>query len=453
MKEINKFSNAADGNKIYREFRKMRHKIIICFTIFLVGCSNTTPAPEDQPNDYKATVSSAISTPYSQPTNTKLPENVVRQQEVKFEVFTVEDISKYNDFVGLKNNQGDIIIEPKYASINYIGNGLYSVIEKSNGLMLKCCPMAIFNNEGEQLTEFCYYDVGKYQGNYASACDDTTTFFIDTSGKIVSSLPRVNGIGEMTIFNSTSIKADIDGEVMYLTKDGKIIQIISSEDDTVTINDVKVRKMKYRPDYATYVVYPEFINLPNKNIESKINSTIKELFIKGNETSHKENGLYRITKDFSEFTIKINKNIVSITQKGITYGIGAVHPHPERRFFNIDLTTGKVYVLSDMFKDKKLYHDSLSKIIANNNKEFDLKYLDLIEMYITDDFTLDEEYLKIVFKPYSGLLAGNKYLIFSIPYILVIDQIDTKSELWKAFDKKIDNNINEVLLEYDGLKG
>ncbi len=87
------------------------------------------------------------------------------------------------------------------------------------------------------------------------------------------------------------------------------------------------------------------------------------------------------------------------------------------------------------------------------NKKFDLKYLDLIEMYITDDFTLDEEYLKIVFNPYSGLLAGNSYLIFSIPYSLVIDQIDTKSELWKAFDKKIDNNINEVLIEHDGLKG
>ncbi len=135
MKEINKFSNEADGNKIYCEYKKMRKKIIICFTIFLVGCSNTTTAPEDQPNEYKATVSSAISTPYSQPTNTKLPENVVKQQEVKFEVFTVEDISKYNDFVGLKNNQGDIIIEPKYASINYIGNGLYSVIEKSNGAL------------------------------------------------------------------------------------------------------------------------------------------------------------------------------------------------------------------------------------------------------------------------------------------------------------------------------
>ncbi|NLD50516.1 MAG: hypothetical protein GX660_25520 [Clostridiaceae bacterium] len=77
----------------------------------------------------------------------------------------------------------------------------------------------------------------------------------------------------------------------------------------------------------------------------------------------------------------------------------------------------------------------------------------MIEMYITDDFTLDEEYLKIAFRPYSGLLTGNDYLIFSIPYSLVIDEIDTESELWKAFDKKIDNNINEVLIEYDGLKG
>lgn len=59
----------------------------------------------------------------------------------------------------------------------------------------------------------------------------------------------------MTFYNSESIKADIDGEVMYITRDGKII---SSEDDTITINDVKGRKMKYRPDYATYVVYPEF---------------------------------------------------------------------------------------------------------------------------------------------------------------------------------------------------
>lgn len=449
MKDINKFLNALDESKIYYQFSKIKLEIIICITTFLVGCSNTT-APKDQPNDYKATVSNAINTPYCQPTNTKLPAIEVKQQEGDCEKFTVEDISEYTHFVGLKNKHGDIIIEPKYSSINYIGNGLYAVIEKSNGGMLLCCPMAIFNNEGKQLTEFCYYQVGKFQGKYASASDDTTTFFIDTSGKIVSSLPRLKGIGEMT-FNVDGIKADIDGDVMYLTKDGKVI---SSEDNTITINDnIKVRKMKYRPDYATYVVYPEFINLPNKNIESKINSTIKKLFIKGNETSHKENGLYRITKNFSEFTIKTNKNIVSITQKGIIYGIGAVHPHPERRFFNIDLTTGKVFVLSDMFKNKKLYLDSLSNIIANNNKIYNLQYMDLIKMYISDEFTLDEEYLKIVFKPYSGLLSGNTYAIFSIPYSLVIDQIDTKSELWKAFDKKIDNNINEVLIEYDGLKG
>lgn len=171
-------------------------------------------------------------------------------------------------------------------------------------------------------------------------------------------------------------------------------------------------------------------------MESKINNTIKKLFIKGNETSLKEDGLYRTITEFSEFTVKINKNVASITQKGIINGIGGVHPHPERRYFNIDLTTGKVYVLSDMFRDKKLYHDNLSNIIANNNKKFDLKYFDLIGMYITDDFIIDEEYLKIAFRPYSGLLTGNEYLIFSIPYSLAIDQIDTESELWKAFDKR-----------------
>lgn len=447
MKDINKFFNALDGSKSYYKLSKIRPVITICIITFLVGCSNTTD-PTYQPNNYKSTTPSATLTPNCQPTNTKLSAIEVKQ-EGGYEKFTIEDISESSRLVGLRNKQGDIIIEPKYSDINYIGLGLYSVIEKLNNGKLMCCPMAIFDNEGKQLTEFCYYQVGNFQGKYASACDDTTTFFIDTSGKIVSSLPRVKGIGEMT-FIGDGIKADIDGDVFYLTEDGKVV---SPEDDTITINDnIKVKKMKYRPDYATYVAYPEFINLPNKNIEAKINSTIKKLFLKGNEASQKENGLYRITRDFSEFTIKINKNVISITQKGVVYGIGGVHPFPKRQFLNIDLTTGKVFVLSDMFKDKKLYLDSLSNIIANNSKEYS-EYLDLIKEYITDEFILDEEYLKIVFKPYSGLLVGNSYAILSIPYSLVIDQIDTKSELWKAFDKKIDNNMNEVLLEHDGLKG
>lgn len=131
--------------------------MIICITTFLVGCSNTT-APKDGLNAYKETASNEISapssTPYSQPENTKLPECEVIQQEDDFEVFTVEDMAKSYSFVGLKNKQGDVIIKPKYASINYIGNGLYSVIEKRNGGTLLCCPKAIFNNEGKQLTEF-----------------------------------------------------------------------------------------------------------------------------------------------------------------------------------------------------------------------------------------------------------------------------------------------------------
>jgi len=446
MKYIDKFWKVLVKNKKYCQLKKISIEIIIC--TFLVGCSNTT-VPQYQTNDYKATASSAISTPCCEPTNTKSAIKV-KKQEGELEKFTIGDMSTSDHFFGLKNKQGEIIIEPKYASIDYLGNGLYSVIEKLNGGKLLYCPMAIFNNEGEQLTEFCYYKVGKYQGNYASACDDTTTFFIDTSGKIVSSLPRLKGIGEMTLYGDR-IRAHIDGDLVIVTKGG---EIISSPDNTITINDnIKVKKVKYRPDYVTYVVYPEFINLPDKNIQSKINNTIKEEFIKGNETSQKQDGIYYATKNFSEFTIDINRNVVSITQKGIVYGIGGVHPHPKRRFFNIDLTTGKLYNLSDMFKDEKAYLDSLSIIIANNNEKYDLNYLDLIEKYITEDFILDHEYLKIVFNPYSGLIVGNNYAIFSIPYSLVIDQIDTESELWKAFDKKIHNNINEVLIEYDGLKG
>ncbi len=426
----------------------MRYKqcIIICIITFLAGCSNTA-APKYQPNYYKATISNAIFTPH-QTTNSATPANEIKKQEDDCTKVTIEDISKSINYFGLKNRQGNIIIEPRYANINYIGNGLYSVIEKLNNGMLLCCPMAIFNNKGKQLTEFCYYKISDFQGKYACASDDTTTFFIDTSGKIVSSLPRLKGIGEMT-FNGDVIKADIDGDVMYLTKNSKAI---SSEDDTITINNnIKVKKMKYRPDYATYVVYPELINLPNKNIESKINNIIKKLFLKGNEASQKENGLYCRTKYFDEFTIKSNRNLISITQRGSVYGIGATYQLPELRFFNIDLTTGKVFSLSDMFKDKKLYLDSLSTVIAN--KKYNLNSLDLIKEYICDEFTLDNEYLKIVFKPFSGLISGHNYAIFSIPYSLIIDQIDTKSELWEAFDKKINNNINEVLIEYDGLKG
>ncbi len=139
-----------------------------------------------------------------------------------FAVVSVET-SQYVHRYALINEKGEYVIKPEYSGISSLGEGLYAVGSGSEmSYMDWYLPKAIFNCKGEKLTDYIYYSVSSFEGDYASASDNTTSFFIDRTGKMVNELPRLKGIGTLTLKDDI-IEASLDGGLQYMTKDGRVI--------------------------------------------------------------------------------------------------------------------------------------------------------------------------------------------------------------------------------------
>ncbi|HEX9061256.1 MAG TPA: DUF3298 and DUF4163 domain-containing protein, partial [Clostridia bacterium] len=316
-----------------------------------------------------------------------------------------------------------------------------------------------------------------FEGDYASACDNTTTFFIDKSGSIVSTLPRIKGIGTMKIKNGI-IYADADGVKSYYKKNGELIWM---QDNSILLQDgIKVKRTVLRPDYSTHVEYPEFENLPDREVQEKINNKLKSIFVSGVEESKKQ---YEIT-DYENnevdypfeldngFSAVKNKDLVIIEESGYLY-TGGAHGMPSLNYYHINLRTGDFYELSDLFKKDSKFNVTLTSIIQKQiaaEKRMNLKEAEMysnpdsIEVRKDQPFEITDTYLKIYYQPYEIAAYAAGFPEFKIPYGQLLDIIDTKSPLWKSFNMQIKDvvtvyddsesyeaseSINESLLSYE----
>ena len=78
---------------------------------------------------------------------------------------------------------------------------------------------------GNRLTDYLYNNVADYKRGFASAYDDTDTFFIDKFGKIAEDLPIVKGSGTLAFVGSL-IEANVDYRLSYFG--GSPLHVISS---------------------------------------------------------------------------------------------------------------------------------------------------------------------------------------------------------------------------------
>jgi hypothetical protein len=346
---------------------------------------------------------------------------------------------------GLIDAAGNYVIKPEYTNIYSLGNNLYGVSNEGYEWNYSYCPYAVFDSTGKKLSDFIYYNIQPFIGDYASACSNTQTFFIDKEGKIAEDLPKLQGIGTMEL-DKDIITANVGETHSYLKSDG--ISIWKQDNLKYSFpNGIQIRSHRYIPDLYTSIEYPEVLGIADKKVQDKINNELKKLFIPiAQSTVNVDTEDDVGATDSINYSVRINNNLLMVEKTGEFYPLGAAHGMLTDYTYHIDLKTGSLYELKNIFKGNSKYLDKLKTLIVKQI-QLNLRIKDeSLSFYYFDEnptispdisFTINKDCLTLSFAPYeiSSFAAG--FISFNIPYGQIIDIIDAKGAFWNSFNKEV----------------
>lgn len=362
-----------------------------------------------------------------------IPADYTFAEPFKDGVAVVGNSPQYIGEEGLIDKSGKWIYEPTFSEVHYLGEervALGRAIDIKEPL--KGSLYAIGDIMGHQLTNFIYEGVSDYKGGLASAYNEKETFFIGLDGQKVSSLPTVDGAGTLEELEGI-IKADVDGKISYLTSEGQIIYRIN---DVIPLSDTRrVQVKKYRPNINYIVYYPEVVLEDQPKIAQQINHALKAFSIPENVEPN-QNLDYTYEGDFSiQF---YNQDLLIPRLTGSTYYFGAAHPMPTLMIPVINLKTGAIYKLSDLFKTDSMWQEKLSEIVYQMAKT-DPMYKDTlfepikIPLDENQSFYVDQNNLMIYYAPYEIGPYSSGFITFKIPFSKIDHLINKEGSFWQAF--------------------
>ena len=332
---------------------------------------------------------------------------------------------------GVKKLDGTSVFDAIYSSITYLGSNLFALTDPSlESYETTFYPAAIFNAQGEQLTEFSLYDLQPFYGDYASAADETSVFFIDKTGQEVASLPSYDGGGTLTLLGDI-VKAEIDGDIAYYRLDNTVLW---KADSTIRLSSgISVKELKFKPLRSVLVRYPQIEGLADPGIQHQINEQLESIFTEARTNITVEEHL---SVDDS-FQASLINHLLVIEMNGYDYYSGAAHGMPLQEYYFIDTTTGTFYDLKDLFLKESGYRSKIDEIIHARLEEASED-----SMYFSDSFTgitdaqnfyLTEANLVIYFYPYEIAAYAAGFPEFEIPLKELEDYLNTDGAFWKAF--------------------
>ena len=296
---------------------------------------------------------------------------------------------------------------------------------------------AIGDTSGNLLTQFKYYAVGNYKKGVAYASNNNSTFFIDKKGKVINSLPKVKGSGELEIKDDI-IYADIDYSPYYLTRSGKIIY--KPNDEIILDNRYSVVKERYKPNFNFLIYIPQVKGIKNRRIEKKVNNKLKTLsYFKPfaeDQISHNINE--NDVLDYSYYgTFEVTffkKDILILSLTGYYYPLGAAHGLSSKITPVINLDSGEFYSLEDLFKVEVDWKSRLNSIIEkmiNEDPQYAYVYKDGFKgINEGQNFYFDEDNLYIYFQPYDIGPYAAGFITFKIPFSLIQDIMEKGNIDW-----------------------
>lgn len=342
-------------------------------------------------------------------------------------IVNLSENSKYQ--YGLIAKNGSYVIPPFYHDINIIEEtrvSLGKAIDPEYPSIGSVFAVAD-SKTGRLLTDFLYDTVHDYDGEYSSVIQGIESFFINKMGQKVPYLPVIDGIGHLSIVGGV-IKAFVDERMSYYDLKGSLIW---TQNQTIPLtNKISIIEEKYRPNKNYLVYYPQIIGVASQN---NVNQKLKELSLV-KPIPADEPLYYSYSGDFT--VILFQKNLLELELTGYEYPFGAAHGMPTRRHVNLDLRTGRMYRLQDLFKRGRDYINVISDIINKKINEQPEYYFSQDEpVVIKEDqpFYVTNEQLVIYFAPYEIASFAVGFPEFEIPYREIRSIIDKNGAFWRSF--------------------
>ncbi|SDY42988.1 protein of unknown function [Proteiniborus ethanoligenes] len=180
---------------------------------------------------------------------------------------------------------------------------------------------------------------------------------------------------------------------------------------------------------TTDILYPMVYGLRNSEAQRRINDEIYSLMLNIAAELRRPDLVTYIT---GSYELKANqRDFLSLTL-GQLGDFGGAHPMTIIKGLNMDVSTGKVYALKDLFKPNSNYIERISKIVEEQIEERGIMLLDEFKGISPDqDYYIVDNSLIIFFQLYeiTPYVAGFPY--FPIPIYELEDIINTDGPLDK----------------------
>ncbi|MDN4524690.1 DUF3298 and DUF4163 domain-containing protein [Fictibacillus fluitans] len=157
---------------------------------------------------------------------------------------------------------------------------------------------------------------------------------------------------------------------------------------------------QYETGHGT-VQYPQIVGLANMEKQNTLNTAIKnKVFQLMAENGIKRKNLEEMT---GSFEVKLNQGKwLSIVFTNSAYWKGAAHGLTLQDSITMDVNSGKVYLLGDLFKANSFYKTKLTNIIKKKFKEYQFPLIQPYESVKEDDrFFLTSKNLVIYYQSYE----------------------------------------------------
>jgi hypothetical protein len=337
-----------------------------------------------------------------------------------------------HDFSGLIDKKGQYILKPNYHQIYHLGEESVSIGKAVNPEKPFIGTIySLGDTNGHILTGFIFNRIGKFEDGATTVSNDQSTFFIDKKGRRISTLPLVNGSGELQ-FDKTLIKGEIDFRLLYFKKNGELVW---KQNTVIPLHEpYSVMEQKYKPNKDFLIYYPQITGMVNRKTQERINQSLKDLAGIKETPEH----LQLESNYMGDFDVTFyRKELIVIEITGYNYPFGAAHGMPVRKYVHLDLKTGELYLLKDLFKPGSPYIKVLSERIGNqikNNPQYDYVFPGSYKgIQVDQPFFISEKGLHLYFVPYEIAPYAAGFPTFTIPFEELPDIIDHNGGFWKSF--------------------
>lgn len=190
------------------------------------------------------------------------------------------------------------------------------------------------------------------------------------------------------------------------------------------------------------IVYPQVTGLTDTEVQERINRAIED-GVQGLIAEQRQwpdtSGL-NIQEMIGTYKIGVNKNgILSVRLENYMYPEHAAHGTTMVKSVTVDLETGKVYTLGNLFQRGTDFIMILNQMIRQQFKERDLPMINEFRgITVNQDYYLTPKNLVIYFQAYEYTPGYVGIPEFEIPYRKIINYINEEGPIGRLLSDRIE---------------